>query len=212
MAQSWLWALSLGPALRPGCGHCPWVLLCARAAGTVPGPCFVPGLWALSLGPALCPGCGHCPWALLGPRLCAPAEARAVRRHLAALLGHLRDAEASSAEPVTASEVVASGWNLCTVAGVLLGYPAVYTFAEGAENCLALTPLRLFTARASCPRIKDGLRVQIYSFSVPESLCAELGDVLDAWRQELKEAFSAQSDFVDLCISSEVVSLPAVAL
>ncbi|XP_064255166.1 UPF0739 protein C1orf74 homolog [Passer domesticus] len=147
-----------------------------------------------------------------GPRLCGPAQARAVRRHLAALMGHLRHAEAAGAEPVTASEVVASGWNLCTVAGVLLGYPAVYTFAEGAENCLALTPLRVFTARASCPRIKDGLRVQIYSFSVPESLCAELRDVLDAWSQELKEAFSAQSDFVDLCISSEVVSLPAVAL
>ncbi|NXG96472.1 CA074 protein, partial [Loxia leucoptera] len=141
-----------------------------------------------------------------------PGRGRAVRRHLAALLGHLRDAEPAGAEPVTASEVVASGWNLCTVAGVLLGYPAVYTFAEGAENCLALTPLRVFTAQASCPRIKDGLRVQIYSFSVPESLCAELRDVLDAWCQELKEAFGAQSDFVDLRISSEVVSLPAVAL
>ncbi|XP_017596588.1 PREDICTED: UPF0739 protein C1orf74 homolog, partial [Corvus brachyrhynchos] len=130
------------------------------------------------------------------------------------LLGHLRDAEAASAEPVTASEVVPGDWNLCTVAGVLLGYPAVYTFAsaEGAENCLALTPLRVFTAQASCPRIKDGLRVQIYSFSVPESLCAELREVLDAWCEELKEAFSAQDDFVDLCISSEVVSLPAVAL
>ncbi|NXK66743.1 CA074 protein, partial [Sylvietta virens] len=144
--------------------------------------------------------------------LCGPAQAQAVRRHLAALLRHLRDAEAASAEPVTASEVVPSDWNLCTVAGVLLGYPAVYTFAEGAENCLALTALRVFTAQASCPRIKDGLRVQIYSFSVPESLCAELRDVLDAWQDELKEAFSAQSDFVDLCISSEVVSLPAVAL
>ncbi|KAM6998250.1 UPF0739 protein C1orf74 homolog [Passerculus sandwichensis] len=147
-----------------------------------------------------------------GPALCGPAEAQAVRRHLAALLGHLRDAEAAGAEPVTASEVEPSGWNLCTVAGALLGYPAVYTFAEGAENCLALTPLRVFTARACCPRIKDGLRVQICSFSVPESLCAELRDVLDAWCQQLRAAFGAQSDFVDLCISSEVVSLPAVAL
>ncbi|XP_005529455.1 PREDICTED: UPF0739 protein C1orf74 homolog [Pseudopodoces humilis] len=147
-----------------------------------------------------------------GPALCGPAEAPALRRHLAALLGHLRDTEAASDEPVTASEVAAGDWNLCAVAGVLLGYPAVYTFAEGAENCLALTPLRVFTARASCPRIKDGLRVQICSFSVPESLCAELRDVLDAWCHELREAFGAQSDFVDLCISSEVVSLPAVAL
>ncbi|OPJ89104.1 hypothetical protein AV530_019188 [Patagioenas fasciata monilis] len=146
------------------------------------------------------------------PALCAPAEAEAIRGHLAALLAHLGGAEATG--PVSSSEVVPAGWNLCTVVGVLLGYPASYTFSmeEGAENCLALTPLRVFTVQASCPRIKDGLRVQIYSFSIPESLCTELREVLDAWCDELKEAFGAQSDFVDLCISSEVVSLPAVAL
>ncbi|XP_051494957.1 UPF0739 protein C1orf74 homolog [Apus apus] len=148
------------------------------------------------------------------PALCGPRQAQAIRGHLAALLAHLEAAEAASSSPVSCSEVVPAGWNLCTVAGVLLGYPAVYTFCteEGSENCLALTPLRVFTAQASCPRIKDGLRVRICSFSVPESLCAELRDVLDAWCEELKETFSTQSDFVDLCISSEVVSLPAVAL
>ncbi|XP_050182637.1 UPF0739 protein C1orf74 homolog [Myiozetetes cayanensis] len=148
------------------------------------------------------------------PALCGAAEAEAIRGHLASLLSHLRDAEAASAGPVSCSEVVPQDWNLCTVVGVLLGYPAVYTFSreEGTENCLALTPLRVFTVQASCPRIKDGLTVQIYSFSIPESLCTELGEVLDAWCDELKEAFSAQSDFVDLCISSEVVTLPAVAL
>ncbi|NXR05198.1 CA074 protein, partial [Sagittarius serpentarius] len=148
------------------------------------------------------------------PALCGPAEAEAIRGHLAALLAHLGAAEAASTGPVSSSEVVPTGWNLCTIVGVLLGYPAAYAFAmeEGAQNCLALTPLRVFTVQASCPRIRDGLRVQIYSFSIPESLCAELKEVLDAWRDELKEAFSAQSDFVDLCISSEVVCLPAVAL
>ncbi|NWU17631.1 CA074 protein, partial [Cephalopterus ornatus] len=148
------------------------------------------------------------------PALCGAAEAEAIKGHLASLLNHLRDAEAASAGPVSCSEVVPEDWNLCTVVGVLLGYPAVYTFSreERAENCLALTPLRVFTVQASCPRIKDGLRIQIYSFSIPESLCTELGEMLDAWCDELKEAFSAQSDFVDLCISSEVVCLPAVAL
>ncbi|XP_010192257.1 PREDICTED: UPF0739 protein C1orf74 homolog, partial [Mesitornis unicolor] len=127
-------------------------------------------------------------------------------------LAHLGATEAAS--PVSCSEVVPTGWNLCTVVGVLLGYPAAYAFSieEDTENCLALTPLRVFTVQASCPRIKDSLRVQIYSFSIPESLCTELKEVLDAWCDDLKEAFSAQSDFVDLCISSEVVSLPAVAL
>ncbi|NXT23877.1 CA074 protein, partial [Syrrhaptes paradoxus] len=148
------------------------------------------------------------------PALCGPAEAEAIRSHLAALLAHLRAAEAIATGPVSSSEVVPTGWNLCSIAGVLLGYPVVYSFSveEDAENCLALTPLRVFTVQASCRRIKDGLRVQIYSFSIPESLCAELKEVLDAWCDGLREAFGAQSDFGDLCVSSEVVSLPAVAL
>ncbi|XP_008944528.1 PREDICTED: UPF0739 protein C1orf74 homolog, partial [Merops nubicus] len=121
---------------------------------------------------------------------------------------------AAAAGSVSSSEVVPAGWNLCTVVGVLLGYPAAYAFAteDDTENCLALTPLRVFTVQASCPRIRDGLRVQIYSFSIPESLCAELREALGAWQEELTEAFSTQSDFVDLHIASEVVSLPAVAL
>ncbi|XP_010011604.1 PREDICTED: UPF0739 protein C1orf74 homolog, partial [Nestor notabilis] len=148
------------------------------------------------------------------PVLCGPAQAEAIRGHLATLSAHLSAAEAASTGPVSSSEVVPTGWNLCTIVGVLLGYPATYTFSmeESTENCLALMPLRVFTAQASCPRIKDSLGVQIYSFSIPESLCGELKEALDAWRDELKEAFSAQSDFVGLCISSEVVSLPAVAL
>ncbi|NXV81135.1 CA074 protein, partial [Atlantisia rogersi] len=148
------------------------------------------------------------------PALCGPVEAEAIRGHLAALLAHLGAVEATATSPVSSSDVVPAGWNLCTVVGVLLGYPASYSFSmeEGEENCLALTPLRVFTAQASCPRIKDGLVVQIYSFSIPESLCVELKEPLDAWCDELEEAFSAQSDFVDLRISSEVVTLPAVAL
>ncbi|NXY87788.1 CA074 protein, partial [Alcedo cyanopectus] len=148
------------------------------------------------------------------PALCGPADAEVIRGHLATLLAHLGDAETASAGPVSSSEVVPAGWNLCTVVGVLLGYPAAYAFAmeESSENCLALTPLKMFTVQASCPRIKDGLRVQIYSFSIPESLCTELKEVLDAWCDELKEAFSMQRDFVDLCIASEVVTLPVVAL
>ncbi|NXP48500.1 CA074 protein, partial [Heliornis fulica] len=148
------------------------------------------------------------------PALCGPVETETIRGHLAALLAHLEAAEATATDSVSSSEVVPTGWNLCTVVGVLLGYPAAYAFAmeEGTENCLALTPLRVFAVQASCPRIRDGLVVQIYSFSIPESLCTELKEVLDAWCDELKEAFRAQSDFVDLRISSEVVSLPAVAL
>ncbi|NXU60007.1 CA074 protein, partial [Turnix velox] len=148
------------------------------------------------------------------PSLCGPAEAEDIKGHLTTLLAHLKDAEATSDGLISSSEVVPTGWNLCTIFGVLLGYPAAYTFyvEEGAENCLGMAPLRVFTVQASCPRIREGLRVQIYSFSIPESLCEELQEVLHAWCEELKEAFGEQSDFADLCISSQVVCLPAVAL
>ncbi|XP_010215156.1 PREDICTED: UPF0739 protein C1orf74 homolog [Tinamus guttatus] len=106
------------------------------------------------------------------------------------------------------------GWNLCTVFGVVLGYPLAYTFAveDGFENCLALTPLRVFTVQASCPRIRDNLTIQIYSFSIPENLYPEVKEVVDAWCDNLKNSFSSQNDFANLCISSEVVTLSAVAL
>ncbi|NXX77834.1 CA074 protein, partial [Urocolius indicus] len=149
------------------------------------------------------------------PALCGTEDAEVIRGHLSALLAHLGTVEAAGTGSVSSSsEISPAGWNLCAVVGMLLGYPAAYSISseEGADNCLALTPLRVFTVQASCPRIKDGLRVQIYSFSIPESLCAELQEVLDAWHGELQAAFSAQSDFVDLSVSSEVVTLPAVAL
>ncbi|XP_027581579.1 UPF0739 protein C1orf74 homolog [Pipra filicauda] len=220
----------LKPALLWDCGaagpaELRRYLLGLRAAGLAPSRLHVLGMGgsALLLHPRLARGrlegmlrARPAPFVDVSagrgcPALCGEPEAEAIKGHLASLLDHLRDAEAAGAGPVSCSEVVPEDWNLCPVVGVLLGYPAVYTFSRE-ENCLALTPLRVFTVQASCPRIKDGLRVQIYSFSIPESLHTELGEVLDAWCDELKEAFSAQSDFVDLCISSEVVSLPAVAL
>uniref|UniRef100_A0A8B9PRR9 Chromosome 1 open reading frame 74 n=1 Tax=Apteryx owenii TaxID=8824 RepID=A0A8B9PRR9_APTOW len=147
------------------------------------------------------------------PELCGTSAARVVKGHLSALLAHLKAAEAT-AGPVSSSEVCAADWNLCTVFGVLLGYPVAYTFAveDGFENCLALTPLRVFTVRASCCRIRDDLMVQIYSFSIPENLYLEMKEVVDAWCDNLKDSFSTQNDFANLCISSEVVTLTAVAL
>ncbi|NWJ02759.1 CA074 protein, partial [Crypturellus undulatus] len=147
------------------------------------------------------------------PALCGTAAAHTVRGHLGALLAHLRAAEAA-AGPISSSEVCAADWNLCTVFGVLLGYPLAYTFAveDGFENCLALTPLRVFTVQASCHRIRHDLVVQIYSFSIPENLYPEVKEMVDAWSDNLKNSFSSQNDFVNLCISSEVVTLSAVAL
>ncbi|NXA39596.1 CA074 protein, partial [Eudromia elegans] len=147
------------------------------------------------------------------PGLCGTSMTCAVKGHLAALLAHLRAVEAA-AGPISSSEVCSADWNLCTIFGVILGYPLAYTFAveDSFENCLALTPLRVFTVQASCHRIRDDLTVQIYSFSIPENLYPEMKEVVDTWCDNLKNTFSSQTDFVNLCISSEVVTLSAVAL
>ncbi|NWX87820.1 CA074 protein, partial [Nothoprocta pentlandii] len=147
------------------------------------------------------------------PVLCGTSAAHTVRGHLSALLVHLKAVEAA-AGPISSSEICSADWNLCTIFGVILGYPLAYTFAveDSFENCLALTPLRVFSVQASCHRIRDDLTVQIYSFSIPENLYPEMKEVVDAWCDNLKNSFSSQNDFVNLCISSEVVTLSAVAL
>ncbi|XP_062451070.1 UPF0739 protein C1orf74 homolog, partial [Rhea pennata] len=147
------------------------------------------------------------------PELCGASAARTITGYLSTLLAHLKTAEAT-AGPISSSEICSADWNLCTIFGVLLGYPVAYTFSveDGFENCLALMPLRVFTVQASCRRIREDLAVQIYSFSIPENLYPEMKEMVDAWYSNLKDSFSTQDDFANLCISSEVVTLTAVAL
>ncbi|KAM7170806.1 UPF0739 protein C1orf74 homolog isoform 1-T2 [Macrochelys suwanniensis] len=149
-----------------------------------------------------CPGC------------CEPEYMESIKSHIAEILAHVKTLSSIPSQPVTTSEIFSADWNLCTIFGVLLGYPASYTFTteQGFDNCLSLTPLRVFTVQASCCRISKDLRVRIYSFSVPENLYLALKEGLDAWSGNLKDVFSAQNDFANLCISTEVVSLAAVAL
>lgn len=73
-----------------------------------------------------------------------------------------------------------------------------------------MTPLRVFTAQISW--LSGQPPVPLYSFSVPESLFPPLRNFLSAWEKELRTRFRAQNAFADLSISSEVVTLPAVAL
>ncbi|NWS46033.1 CA074 protein, partial [Probosciger aterrimus] len=48
------------------------------------------------------------------PVLCGPAQAEAIKGHIATLLAHLSAAEATNTGPVSSSKVVPTGWNLCT--------------------------------------------------------------------------------------------------
>ncbi|XP_067414816.1 UPF0739 protein C1orf74 homolog [Emydura macquarii macquarii] len=148
------------------------------------------------------------------PGHCEPKYVESIKGHIAEILAHVKTLASVTSQLVTSREIFSADWNLCTIFGVLLGYPTSYTFTtdQGFENCLSLTPLRVFTVQATCCRISKDLRVRIYSFSVPENLYLAMKEGLDAWSENLKDVFSAQNDFANLCISTEVVSLAAVAL
>lgn len=103
-------------------------------------------------------------------------------------------------------------WNLCTVFGLLLGYPFVYWFdqAESFENCLSMTPLTLTTASAAWRA--DGHRSGLYSFSVPAALQEETSCTMENWKLHLQERFKEQNILKDLSISQSTVTLPSVCL
>lgn len=131
---------------------------------------------------------------------------------IAEIITHLQGLQKDLSLAVSRSRLHSSDWNLCTVFGILLGYPVPYTFHlnQGDGNCLALTPLRVFTARISW--LLGQPPVLLYSFSVPESLFPALRDILNTWEKDLRTRCRTQNDFADLSISSEIVTLPAVAL
>lgn len=115
----------------------------------------------------------------------------------------------------TASERISCGvWNLCTAFGVLLGYPVVYWFDGGADagNCLALEELNVVRVRCArqgdlpVPRTSAEQGDEVYSFSFPLRLSAELGPHVDAWWKEVN------SKARDLTRVDEVKCYPVVAL
>ena len=89
-------------------------------------------------------------------------------------------------------------WNLTTVFGAVLGYPAVYyTSPEaGEDNCLTDLPLAVYRLGDFSPAPT--------SFSVPLVLESQLGAWLEAWRGRALAA--------GLAVNREVVCLPVVAL
>lgn len=105
-------------------------------------------------------------------------------------------------------------WNLCTVFGLLLGFPATYWFDQTAshENCLALTPLLLTTASAVWQAGATSHRFCLYSFSVPAALLQELQSRLGRWTMRLRDGFEKQHVLKDLEICHNTVILPSVCL
>lgn len=105
-------------------------------------------------------------------------------------------------------------WNLCTVFGFLLGFPATYWFdqTKSFENCLAMTPLVVTTASATWQAGRSSHRCCLYSFSIPALLLGEMQPGLESWRICLQERFQQQNILEDLTISQTTVTLPTVCL
>lgn len=105
-------------------------------------------------------------------------------------------------------------WNLCTVFGLLLGYPVTYWFDQthSFENCLSMTPLMVTTATATWEGGSTRHTCCLYSFSVPDVLLKETRSNLDNWRRLLQERFQQQHVLKDLSVRHTTVTLPSVCL
>jgi len=106
-------------------------------------------------------------------------------------------------------------WNLCSLFGILLGYPATYWFDQNRsfENCLAMTPLMVTKASATWKACRgEPHQFLLYSFSIPAVLHKDTQCDVDRWNLRLKERFQQQTVFSDLNICQSVVTLPSVCL
>lgn len=105
-------------------------------------------------------------------------------------------------------------WNLCTVFGLLLGYPVTYWFdhTKSFNNCLSMTPLTVVTASATWQPDTTAHRCCLYSFSVPAALQEEIKSDLETWKLRLQQRFEQQNLLKDLTINQSIVTLPSVCL
>uniref|UniRef100_A0A8C9VFQ5 Zgc:112163 n=1 Tax=Scleropages formosus TaxID=113540 RepID=A0A8C9VFQ5_SCLFO len=106
------------------------------------------------------------------------------------------------------------GWNLCSLFGLLLGYPVTYWFdpRRDSTNCLGMVPLQVMRASALCAAVSGSDKCCLYSFSVPEGLVSETQTARDLWAKRLRNEFQRQSAFAGLSVSTETVCLPSVVL
>ncbi|KAM4048261.1 UPF0739 protein C1orf74 homolog isoform 1-T2 [Anomaloglossus baeobatrachus] len=147
------------------------------------------------------------------PRMCAQDRLLTIQSQLSDLLTHLTSYRSDLPGSISIADLPCPEWNLCTIFGFLLRYPAVYWFdtAKNFENCLPFTPLKRVTVETTCCKI--GLdKLQVYSFTVPESVYQTLQPLLQAWTESLQHTFNGQCYFTGLEIIIETVTLPAVAL
>lgn len=105
-------------------------------------------------------------------------------------------------------------WNLCTIFGLLLGYPVTYWFdqSKSYENCLTMTTLMVTTASATWVMDGGNHTSCLYSFSVPADLFPKTQTLLKNWNSRLKERFKKQHVLGNLTICQTSVTLASVCL
>lgn len=147
------------------------------------------------------------------PEVFAQDSLWSIQSQLLDLLTLLTPYQSELPGSISTAEIPSTKWNLCTIFGFLLHYPAVYWFdtARNFENCLSFTPLKRVTVETTCSKIGRH-KLQMYSFTIPESVYHTQQLLLQAWIENLKRAFDEQCHFTDLQINIETVTLPAVAL
>ncbi|KAG9337480.1 hypothetical protein JZ751_028671 [Albula glossodonta] len=145
-------------------------------------------------------------------------EPSGIEKWIHGILGNLRMltevSERSSPNVLSLGEELCAGWNLCSLFGILLGFPAAYWFDQkrSFENCLSMVPLVVTKASASWDAVAGGCSYCFTSYSVPAVLASETRAMSDTWTEKLQKQFSRQSVLSALTISTETVSLPSVSL
>ena len=113
------------------------------------------------------------------------------------------------------------GVNLCTVFGLMLGYPVVYWFdIEKPTNCLSYLPLNVVTATAIISTTSSSLaarhtRCTFTSFSYPAEINSEARSIVAGWWEALRhigDCLSLENLVEGLEIEETVKTLPAVCL
>lgn len=139
-------------------------------------------------------------------------ELKSMTHDLLLLLGDLEQLKEDEKPHCVAEK--SEKWNLCTVFGLLLGYPAIYWFdqTKSLENCLAMTPLVVITASVTWQAGATSHKSCLYSFSIPAALLQEMGTNLGHWRTCLQDRFERQNVLTELTISQNTVTLPSVCL
>ena len=125
-----------------------------------------------------------------------------VGRKQASILRSLVNQIIEATEDVVTVKLEAS-WNLCTIFGILLGFPAVYYCDEVEGNCLDNVALALYKVQAdNCSPV---------SFSIPASLETAASDHISAWEKQTAERCEKEREPV-LRVTRQIVQLALVVL